>query len=159
MAALCSRTHPRLAHPQRRGGHHILATTCRQRMGYVARGVCGLSACCVRRWIVACRLGGGDNGSCRVVCGSGFQIVFAEAPDMPGVPVVYRLAEARNLNPEQLNLDRRKITICPLLEGEGRLRLLNYQNNQIQHMCNLHKCVCSGRECRLPDCVGAYTCD
>lgn len=47
--------------------------------------------------------------------------------------------QARNQNPEQLNLDRRKITVCPLLEGEGRLRLLNYQNNQIHHMCNFHK--------------------
>ena len=51
------------------------------------------------------------------------------------------MPQARNQNPEQLNLDRRKLTTCPLLEGEGRLRLLNYQNNQIRRMCNLHKCV------------------
>jgi hypothetical protein len=35
--------------------------------------------------------------------------------------------EERALNPERLNLDRRQLTACPILENEARLRLLNYQ--------------------------------
>jgi hypothetical protein len=33
--------------------------------------------------------------------------------------------------------DRRKLTSCPILEGEERLRLLNYQNNYITKVENL----------------------
>ena len=40
-------------------------------------------------------------------------------------------------NPERLNLDRRQLEQCPLLEQEQRLRLLNYQNNSIRSIQNL----------------------
>ena len=64
-------------------------------------------------------------------------IIFAEAPDCPGLPVIYRTPEERLANPERLNLDRRSLGVCPILEGEHRLRLLNYQNNAISHISNL----------------------
>lgn len=51
--------------------------------------------------------------------------------------VVFRTAEERIRNPERLNLDRRQLDHCPLLEQEQRLRLLNYQNNNIKYITNL----------------------
>ena len=53
------------------------------------------------------------------------------------MPVAYRTAEARASNPERLNLDHRSLTVCPLLEGEQRLRLLNYQHNSLRRISNL----------------------
>jgi len=32
---------------------------------------------------------------------------------------------------------RRKLTVCPILEGEDQLRLLNYQHNAITRIQNL----------------------
>ena len=40
-------------------------------------------------------------------------------------------------NTERLNLDRVNLIIMPLLEGEHRLRLLNYQNNCLKKICHL----------------------
>jgi Leucine-rich repeat (LRR) protein len=51
--------------------------------------------------------------------------------------VAYRRAEERSNNPERLNLDRRQLTSCPILENEFRLRLLNYQNNYISEIKNI----------------------
>ena len=71
-------------------------------------------------------------------------VIFAESPVAPGVPVVYRPPEERAMNPDRLNLDRRHLTVCPILEGEERLRLLNLQHNSItrlQHLCNLRRLV------------------
>jgi leucine-rich repeat-containing protein 49 len=65
------------------------------------------------------------------------KIIFAELPGIPGVLVVYRKPSERNSNPERLNLDRRELTQMPLLEGEERLRLLNYQHNYIVKIENL----------------------
>ena len=65
------------------------------------------------------------------------KIIFAELPGLPGVLVVYRKPSERNVNPERLNLDRRELTQMPLLEGEERLRLLNYQHNFIVKIENL----------------------
>ncbi|KDO26192.1 hypothetical protein SPRG_08554 [Saprolegnia parasitica CBS 223.65] len=65
-------------------------------------------------------------------------ICFAETPDIPGVPVVYRSQKARLSDPERLNLDRRSLKVIPLLEGEHMLRLLNLQNNVINSIDNLH---------------------
>ncbi|GMH46387.1 hypothetical protein TrRE_jg629 [Triparma retinervis] len=65
-------------------------------------------------------------------------IVFAQLRGDPNSLVVYRSRAAREANPERLNLDRRKLTQCPILENEGRIRLLNYQNNKITSISNLH---------------------
>lgn len=51
--------------------------------------------------------------------------------------IVFRTPEERLRNPERLNLDRRNLSRCPSLEQETRLRLLNYQNNQIVAIENL----------------------
>ena len=64
-------------------------------------------------------------------------MIFSESPASPGVPVVYRLEEERRSNPDKLNLDRRKLTTCPILEGEENLRLLNYQHNLIKKIEHL----------------------
>lgn len=39
-------------------------------------------------------------------CHSGDRVIFAESPSAPGVPIVYRLPEERQANPDRLNLDR-----------------------------------------------------
>jgi Leucine-rich repeat (LRR) protein len=65
----------------------------------------------------------------------------SEAPSAAsgvGAPVVLRTAAERMASPERLNLDRRGLEACPLLQGEERLRLLNYQNNSIKVISNLH---------------------
>ena len=62
----------------------------------------------------------------------------------PGVPIVYRPAEERAMNPDRLDLDRSNLTVCPILEGEERLRLLNLQHNAItrmQHLSALRRLV------------------
>ncbi|KAK3261326.1 hypothetical protein CYMTET_29762, partial [Cymbomonas tetramitiformis] len=65
------------------------------------------------------------------------EILFAESPKEPGIPVAYRSKEARAANPDRLNLDRRQLTECCLLEGEEQLRLLNYQHNAITRISRL----------------------
>lgn len=74
----------------------------------------------------------------------GDRVIFAESPTVPGVPIVYRLPEERQANPDRLNLDRRRLTICPILEGEDYLRLLNFQHNlisRISHLENLKRLI------------------
>ncbi|RUS69701.1 hypothetical protein EGW08_022537 [Elysia chlorotica] len=74
----------------------------------------------------------------------GDRVIFAESPSAPGVPVVYRTPDERASNPDRLNLDRRKLSVCPILEGEEQLRLLNYQHNQIcriQHLSALKRLI------------------
>ncbi|XP_076465763.1 leucine-rich repeat-containing protein 49-like isoform X2 [Babylonia areolata] len=74
----------------------------------------------------------------------GDRVIFAESPTAPGIPVVYRTPEERAANPDRLNLDRRKLTVCPILEGEDQLRLLNYQHNtitRIQHLTSLRRLI------------------
>ncbi|XP_052101101.1 leucine-rich repeat-containing protein 49-like isoform X11 [Mytilus californianus] len=75
---------------------------------------------------------------------TGDRVIFAESPSAPGIPVVYRTPEERSSNPDRLNLDRRKLTVCPILEGEEQLRLLNYQHNmicKIQHLSSLKRLI------------------
>lgn len=64
-------------------------------------------------------------------------IIFARIRNNLDSLVVFRTPEERLRNPERLNLDRRQLEICPLLEQEQRLRLLNYQNNHIKVITNL----------------------
>ncbi|XP_071964951.1 leucine-rich repeat-containing protein 49-like isoform X2 [Antedon mediterranea] len=59
------------------------------------------------------------------------KVIFSESPSLPGVAIVYRPPEVRGTNPDRLNLDRRRLTACPILEGEENLRLLNFQHNSI----------------------------
>ncbi|XP_064608025.1 leucine-rich repeat-containing protein 49-like isoform X2 [Liolophura sinensis] len=74
----------------------------------------------------------------------GDRVIFAESPSAPGIPVVYRTPEERASNPDRLNLDRRRLTVCPVLEGEDNLKLLNYQHNlitRIQHLSSLRRLI------------------
>ena len=83
-------------------------------------------------------------GSLELDTGLGDHIVLTDSPVAPGVPVVYRPPEERAANPDRLNLDRRHLSVCPLLEGEERLRLLNLQHNciaRLQHLGNLRRLV------------------
>uniref|UniRef100_A0A7M5UMI3 Leucine rich repeat containing protein n=1 Tax=Clytia hemisphaerica TaxID=252671 RepID=A0A7M5UMI3_9CNID len=75
---------------------------------------------------------------------AGERVIFAESPSAPGIPIIYRLEEERKSNPDKLNLDRRKLSVFPLLEGEENLRLLNLQHNtitRIQHLSMLRKLI------------------
>ena len=62
---------------------------------------------------------------------------LAESRVEPGAPVVFRTREAREASPERLDLDRMGLRECCLLEGEHRLRLLNYQGNRIARVSRL----------------------
>jgi Leucine-rich repeat (LRR) protein len=64
-------------------------------------------------------------------------IIFARYRNQPDSLVVFRTPEERLRNPERLNLDRRQLEVCPILEQEHRLRLLNFQNNNIKVIQNL----------------------
>mmetsp|Transcript_43296 Transcript_43296/g.112527 ORF Transcript_43296/g.112527 Transcript_43296/m.112527 type:complete len:516 (-) Transcript_43296:1195-2742(-) len=66
------------------------------------------------------------------------KVVFVESAKHPGVPVLYRNKAEKSASLERLNLDRRKLTVCPILCGEEQLRLLNYQNNLITKIENLN---------------------
>ncbi|GCB78735.1 hypothetical protein scyTo_0018650, partial [Scyliorhinus torazame] len=46
----------------------------------------------------------------------GDHVIFSEIPSTPGIPVVYRTPEERAEHSDRLNLDRRNLTVCPILE-------------------------------------------
>ncbi|KAJ8398551.1 hypothetical protein AAFF_G00420790 [Aldrovandia affinis] len=52
-------------------------------------------------------------------------------------PLAFRSPEDCTANPDRLDMDRRGLEECPLLEGEERLRLLNFQHNLISRIDNL----------------------
>ncbi len=64
-------------------------------------------------------------------------IMFARVRNQPEILIVFRTPDERVRNPERLNLDRRQLESCPVLEHEQRLRLINYQNNNITAIKNL----------------------
>lgn len=51
-------------------------------------------------------------------------ILFGESLIAPGIPVVYRPTEERMVNPDRLNLDRRNLRVCPILEVSYYLSLI-----------------------------------
>ncbi|XP_053320280.1 leucine-rich repeat-containing protein 49 [Spea bombifrons] len=54
-----------------------------------------------------------------------------------GCPVVRRSSEEKAANPDKLNLERRRLEVCPVMEGEEQLRLLYLQHNFISKIQNL----------------------
>ncbi|XP_019474955.1 leucine-rich repeat-containing protein 49 isoform X2 [Meleagris gallopavo] len=59
-------------------------------------------------------------------------------------PVLQRSAEEKILNSDRLTLERQKLTVCPVIDGEDHLRLLNFQHNfitRIQNISNLQHLV------------------
>ncbi|XP_078540734.1 leucine-rich repeat-containing protein 49 isoform X1 [Lissotriton helveticus] len=62
----------------------------------------------------------------------------------PGIPVVLRTAEEKAAVPDKLNLERQNLTMCPIIEGEEQLHLLNLQHNvisRIQNLSNLQRLI------------------
>ncbi|XP_069480858.1 leucine-rich repeat-containing protein 49 [Ambystoma mexicanum] len=53
------------------------------------------------------------------------------------IPVVFRTAEEKASYPDKLNLERQNLTVCPIIEGEEQIHLLNMQHNFITRMQNL----------------------
>ena len=82
---------------------------------------------------------GGGGGDQHLRASGGVDASGSSGGVSTGGPlVVCRSKDEKFANPERLNLDRRKLTSCPVLEGEERLRLLNYQNNYITKVENLN---------------------
>uniref|UniRef100_A0A8C7H9W1 Leucine-rich repeat-containing protein 49-like n=1 Tax=Oncorhynchus kisutch TaxID=8019 RepID=A0A8C7H9W1_ONCKI len=73
---------------------------------------------------------------CVFVTGPGDAISLSENSPS-SFPIAFRSRDDCALSPERLDLDRRGLEECPLLEGMGRLRLLNFQHNLITHIHNL----------------------
>ncbi|KAL0244572.1 hypothetical protein GEMRC1_008654 [Eukaryota sp. GEM-RC1] len=65
-------------------------------------------------------------------------VLFAESSKFPNVPIVYRTTQAKHVSPERLNLDRRRLNVFPIIEGEYALKLLNLQHNNISSICHLN---------------------
>ena len=71
-------------------------------------------------------------------------IKFPESPLSPRIPVVCRPPAEKAVNSDRINLNRCRLTVCPMLEGEEQLRLLNLQHNSItrlQHLSHLRRLV------------------
>ncbi|KAJ8340642.1 hypothetical protein SKAU_G00352750 [Synaphobranchus kaupii] len=76
-----------------------------------------------------------SNPSLCQAAGDSRHFVENTAPSCPPAPLHSR--EDYTSNPERLDMDRRGLEECPLLEGEERLRLLNFQHNLISRIENL----------------------
>ena len=59
------------------------------------------------------------------------------SPSKRGVLRIRRPAEMKNQQIDRFNFDRKQLTACPILEGEERLKLLNYQSNFITQITNM----------------------
>ncbi|KAL0207269.1 hypothetical protein P9112_011897 [Eukaryota sp. TZLM1-RC] len=64
-------------------------------------------------------------------------IVFAESSKYPDVPIVCRTSSAKSQCPERINLDKRRLEVFPIVEGEPLLKLVNLQHNSIPKIENL----------------------
>ncbi|XP_070324842.1 leucine-rich repeat-containing protein 49 isoform X5 [Odocoileus virginianus] len=63
---------------------------------------------------------------------------------MPSFPILQRSSEEKILYSDRLTLERQKLTVCPIIDGEEHLRLLNFQHNsitQIQNISNLQRLI------------------
>lgn len=56
-----------------------------------------------------------------------------------GSVVVVRSPSEKERNPDRLSLDRRGLTVLPVIQGEGRLRLLSLQHNLISSLESLRR--------------------
>ncbi|XP_065661240.1 leucine-rich repeat-containing protein 49 isoform X6 [Hydra vulgaris] len=68
-------------------------------------------------------------------------VIITELSALPGVPVAYRLFEAKKADPKKLDLSRRELTVCPLvkdgLSNLECLRVLILGRNRIKTISNL----------------------
>ncbi|XP_016056684.1 PREDICTED: leucine-rich repeat-containing protein 49 isoform X2 [Miniopterus natalensis] len=63
---------------------------------------------------------------------------------MPSFPILQRSSEEKILYSDRLTLERQKLTVCPVIDGEEHLRLLNFQHNfitRIQNISNLRRLI------------------
>ncbi|XP_006172365.1 LOW QUALITY PROTEIN: leucine-rich repeat-containing protein 49 [Tupaia chinensis] len=63
---------------------------------------------------------------------------------MPSFPILHRSSEEKVLYSDRLTLERQKLTVCPIIDGEEHLRLLNFQHNfitRIQNISNLQRLI------------------
>ncbi|KAM5242892.1 leucine-rich repeat-containing protein 49 isoform 2-T2 [Hipposideros larvatus] len=63
---------------------------------------------------------------------------------MPSFPILQRSSEEKILYSDRLTLERQKLTVCPVIDGEDHLRLLNFQHNfitRIQNISNLQRLI------------------
>ncbi|XP_026565734.1 leucine-rich repeat-containing protein 49-like [Pseudonaja textilis] len=70
--------------------------------------------------------------------------VSANGPDnntygITGFPLVYRSAEEKIQLSDRMTLERQKLTVCPIINGEEHLRLLSFQHNFITRIQNISK--------------------
>ncbi|KAH0619821.1 hypothetical protein JD844_014141 [Phrynosoma platyrhinos] len=54
-------------------------------------------------------------------------------------PLVNRTAEEKTHQSDRLTLERQKLTVCPVIDGEEHLRLLSFQHNCITRIQNISK--------------------
>nr|XP_036865851.1 leucine-rich repeat-containing protein 49 [Manis javanica] len=74
---------------------------------------------------------------------SGDHINLASS-SMPSFPILQRSSEEKILYSDRLTLQRQKLTVCPIIDGEEHLRLLNFQHNfitRIQNISNLQRLI------------------
>ncbi|XP_069078464.1 leucine-rich repeat-containing protein 49 isoform X1 [Pleurodeles waltl] len=74
----------------------------------------------------------------------GDRVTSSRSVIKPGIPVVLRTAEERAASPDKLNLERQNLTMCPIIEGEEQIHLLNLQHNfisRIQNLSNLQRLI------------------
>uniref|UniRef100_A0A452TWN7 Leucine-rich repeat-containing protein 49 n=1 Tax=Ursus maritimus TaxID=29073 RepID=A0A452TWN7_URSMA len=82
----------------------------------------------------------------QVICMSfsiGDHITLASS-SMPSFPILQRSSEEKILYSDRLTLERQKLTVCPIIDGEEHLRLLNFQHNfitRIQNISNLQRLI------------------
>ncbi|KAM9063566.1 leucine-rich repeat-containing protein 49 isoform 6-T6 [Sarcophilus harrisii] len=70
--------------------------------------------------------------------------VYLGSSSMPAFPVLHRSNEEKILYSDRLTLERQKLTVCPVIDGEEHLRLLNFQHNfitRIQNISNLQSLI------------------
>ncbi|XP_063170125.1 leucine-rich repeat-containing protein 49 isoform X1 [Candoia aspera] len=61
-----------------------------------------------------------------------------------GFPLVHRSAEEKIQHSDRMTLERQKLTVCPMIDGEEHLRLLSFQHNfitRIQNISNLQHLI------------------
>jgi Leucine-rich repeat (LRR) protein len=63
--------------------------------------------------------------------------LYVELPQIPNIVIIYRRPSERETNFEKMNLDSRCLKHIPLLEGEEKIKYLNFQNNEIVKIENL----------------------
>nr|KAF6501209.1 leucine rich repeat containing 49 [Molossus molossus] len=74
------------------------------------------------------------------VSGDHINLVSSSAP----FPILQRSSEEKILYSDRLTLERQKLTVCPVIDGEEHLRLLNFQHNfitRIQNISNLRRLI------------------